>query len=134
MFEFIFKNLKEGAVSEWNPKDADWKSKGVLRRYAQNDFSPAMFWENSSLSPFGYVFYPNRCYEDASIKCKVHIHMHGCYSAIRHNGVDRLIKDYLGFNAYAAANDIIIVYPDVQISEGNLVGCADTIGYTGKDY
>ena len=38
------------------------------------------------------------------------------------------------FNDYAVANDIIIVYPDVQYTFKNIFGAWDTYGYSGSNY
>ena len=40
----------------------------------------------------------------------------------------------MGFNDYAASNDLIVVYPDFHSSWGNLEGCPDTYGYSGDNY
>ena len=114
MFEFVLTNLQTGALSSLAAADPDWASKGILRRYTQADFSEGMIWESSALSPFGYIYYPKYCYEDANAKCKVHVFIHGCWGAIRVDGIEVLTSDYEGrdFNALAAANNVIIVYPD----------------------
>ena len=88
------------------------------------------------MSPYGYIYYPNACYENATAQCKLHIYVHGCFSAIRTAGVELLMSDLEGrdMNAIAAANNLVVVYPDFQIQTGNMMGCADSMGYTGDNY
>lgn len=64
------------------------------------------------MSPLGYIFYPNQCY-DGTTQCKVHIHLHGCFSSVRIGG-NHWGRWTLGLNDYAVTNDLIVVYPDVH--------------------
>lgn len=61
----------------------------------------------------------------------LHVHLHGCGLSARlatHNEKMRR------FNEYAVANDIIVLYPDAQLSFFNLIGCWDIMSYSGNNY
>ena len=105
---------------------------GILRRFDQSDFLDTFLWESTSLSQFGYVFYPEQCVS-GEIQCKLHIHLHGCAAGIRdHASFEEALV--LGMNYFAVKNNLIVVYPDVDRSFANKYGCFDSYGYTGEDY
>lgn len=63
----------------------------------------------------------------------MHIYEHACFGSLRQQrDVDRHMK--IGLNAHAADNDLIIVWPDVEMSFSNIHGCFDTYGYTGEQF
>ena len=81
----------------------------LLRKFAQREF----LGENSlfmydGLDEYGFVYYPQICLEKNN-KCKVHVHLHGCTASAAIVGED-LVRNS-DFLEYAAANDIIIVFP-----------------------
>lgn len=84
---------------------------------------------NSSLSPRGFAYVPTNCKEK---DCPVHMVLHGCYQNYDRIG-DQFIK-HSGFNEYAEANDIMILYPQTLIHLANFQGCWDFTGYTGMSY
>lgn len=63
MLEHIMTNLLDGAMSDWEDADSDYESNGVFRPYWQADHHDTYFWQSSSLSPRGYIFYPKACYD-----------------------------------------------------------------------
>jgi poly(3-hydroxybutyrate) depolymerase len=63
------------------------------------------------LDEIGYIYYPFKCI-DGNISCKVHVFFHGCGKQV--NFIDNSGLDYitqLGFLEYAAANNLIVVFP-----------------------
>ncbi|RYZ89669.1 MAG: hypothetical protein EOP06_09000, partial [Proteobacteria bacterium] len=93
-------------------------------------FKQSEFAESSSqLSEEGHVFIPEEC---KVTSCKVHVALHGCVQSPAF--VSRAFTDELGFNRWADANDIILLYPAVNTGRGNPQGCWDWFGYTGTDY
>lgn len=114
--------------------DNDWQSKGVLRRYSQQALISKSIFDHDGFEPFGFVYYPFQCI-DGTRKCKLHIHSHGCNQQTR--GVITWgwapIYDY-GLTAYAASNDLIMLFPQYSYSYGNPFGCPDSFGVTGVDY
>jgi hypothetical protein len=91
----------------------------------------------SSLGDTGYIYIPSNCQADAAAAttCKLHVSFHGCKQ-----GLDRIGNDYAvhsGFNSWAEANDIVVLYPYVKVSNTlpfNPNGCWDWWAYTGVDY
>lgn len=112
LFKHIYSNLETDPipVSSWAPGDADWWQKGVMKKFYQSEFLDTFVWELSGLAEYGYIYYPNQCY-DGTKSCKVHMHLHGCGAT-----VDGLFFGYQslsdgGWLEYAAANDIIFIMP-----------------------
>ena len=94
---------------------------------------------DASLAEEGYAFVPNAC---RSGGCKVHVAFHGC----RQNAgeVGRRFVEGAGYNAWAASNRLVVLYPQTATRAGlafgsmkmilNPKGCWDWWGYTGSDY
>lgn len=113
------------AESDWKAGDADWANKGVLKKFNQQEFVDSLAWQYNGLATYGYVYYPNQCY-DGSATCKVHMFLHGCMNTI--DGIFLGYEDlsYGGWLEYAAANDIIIIYPQARYDLlFNTVECFD---------
>jgi len=91
----------------------------------------------SSLGGTGYIYIPSNCQVGAATgsQCKLHISFHGCKQ-----GIDRIGDEYAahsGFNPWAEANDIVVLYPYAKVSNTiplNPNGCWDWWAYTGADY
>ena len=75
------------------------------------EFIEAGLFEYTGFDKFGYVYYPNTCLEK---KCKVHVVLHGCFQG--HQGVEKTLIEYSGFNEWAVYNDLIVLYPQVAYS------------------
>ena len=87
----------------------------------------------TSLDTTGYIYIPSAC-EDGSVACKLHMNFHGCKQ-----GQDFIRDEYAidtGFNGWAEANNIVVVYPYAvkNLAEGNGNGCFDWWGYTDENY
>jgi poly(3-hydroxybutyrate) depolymerase len=85
-----------------------------------------------SMFELGLVYIPQAC--SAGARCRLHIALHGCGQ-----GADALEDRFAreaGFNAWAEANDIVVLYPQAQAdaARGNPLGCWDWWGYTGEAY
>lgn len=94
-------------------------------------FDQSIWTENlalSSLADTGWIYLPTGC--DKS--CPVHITFHGCKQGIEWIGQDWIL--YSGFNQWAEANSIIIIYPYIKTTQFNPNGCWDWWGYTGINY
>ena len=96
--------------------DVDWEEKGILRHFWQPYYVDTFLWKQQ-FSPLGYVFYPKQCY-DGTTQCKLHIHLHGCLNSVRVlTSVWNSPQNY--FYEFAVANDMIVVFPDIQPSFRN---------------
>jgi len=128
----------------------DPHAQGRLKAFDQTEF----FDTNDirvGLSKVGYVFVPTSCESGAVApatprKCHLHVAFHGC-----NQSVDKVHDDFVrdaGCNRWAAANNIIVLYPQAKKWEwdppvswsdplnvlANPQGCWDYWGYSGLDY
>lgn len=109
--------------------------------------SPSTETQNASMAKMGYVFIPETCRDGR--KCKLHVAFHGClqggeatdHRSGQHNS--NLFAKFAGYNEWAQANDIIVLYPQVRVWNGTLQnppinpqGCWDWWGqfYTRDNY
>lgn len=111
--------LKEGSV--------------VKSNFMEFNQKPFYTGTGTSLDTSGYIYIPTAC-QDGSVACKLHMNFHGCKQAKIYIQ-DQYAAD-TGFNSWAEANNIIVVYPyvvrDLDVGNGN--ACFDWWGYTGDDY
>jgi len=80
-----------------------------------------------------YLYVPASCAGGAT--CGVHVALHGCAQSSAYVG-DAFAAG-AGFNEWADANALLILYPQVassKIAPMNPNGCWDWWGYTGEDY
>ncbi|MGB3428041.1 MAG: depolymerase [Burkholderiaceae bacterium] len=115
-------------------------AKGRLLIFDQNEFVPMLrrLWGTASLDAVGYVYVPEQC---AGRRCRVHVALHGCRQGAAQVG--DVFARHAGYNAWAEAHDLIVLYPQVRPSEPSFYawwqpfnprGCWDWWGYTGTDY
>ncbi len=114
---------------------------GRLLKFGQGEFVPTWrrWWAMTSLDESGYAFVPARC--EKGVRCRVHVALHGCLQGVAAVG-ETFVRD-AGYNGWAAAHDVIVLYPQARASEPtplawwqpfNPNGCWDWWGYTGTDY
>jgi hypothetical protein len=102
------------------------------------DQTPYYAGKMTSLDTIGYIYIPTACTTDGSSGspvCKLHVSFHGCLQT------RALIGDmyamHAGFNEWAEANNIIVVYPyaiSSTFAPENPNGCFDWWGYTDPLY
>ncbi len=100
---------------------------GTVHKIDQHQLAPA---SKSNLAQFGYLYVPASCAKGAS--CQLHVSFHGCRQDASVIGEDYVRQT--GLNEYAAANHLVILYPQVEKSLVNPMGCWDWWGYTGANY
>jgi poly(3-hydroxybutyrate) depolymerase len=116
-------------------------TQGRLLPFDQSEFVPTWrrWWSLTSLGPTGYVFVPTQCEQTKT--CRVHIALHGCKQGAK--AIGEVFVRESGYNAWAAAHDIIVLYPQAQASQPTMLawwlpfnpnGCWDWWGYSGTDY
>ncbi|MBC7906045.1 MAG: hypothetical protein H7Y60_04755 [Rhodospirillaceae bacterium] len=132
MFTHFYGTLKSKAAN----------AGGTLKSFEQKPYVDAVKHANAllplsseglqySFAKTGYLFVPDQCEGKA---CRLHVALHGCTMT-----GDTYAKQG-GYNAWAAANDIVVLYPRVIKTTaplGRIVnpeGCWDWWGYTGDDY
>ncbi|MCW2285987.1 hypothetical protein M2323_003824 [Rhodoblastus acidophilus] len=98
-----------------------------------------------SLSEDGWAYVPASC-ADGGRACKLHVSFHGCnqfqshsywnFSYPFYHNFGRRYVDHAGFNGWADANDMIVLYPQATSSTllGNPLGCWDWWGYDDANY
>ncbi len=104
---------------------------GEVQLFPQSDFVSGF---GHGLDEIGAVFVPDSCRsasgEDGP--CRVHIVFHGCRQG--HEAVGDAFITGAGYNRWAAANRLIVLYPQIAKSTVNPRGCWDWWGYTGPDF
>jgi len=86
-----------------------------------------------SMGPKGFVYVPTSCKNNST--CKLHIAFHGCKQTI--GDIGNVYYTKTGLNEQAEANNIIVLYPQVQTSSfspTNPNGCWDWWGYNEAAY
>lgn len=87
----------------------------------------------ASMADTGFVFVPKAC--AAGRPCRIHVAFHGCSQGIASLG--RRFAQEAGYNRWADANGIVVLYPQAGKSlfwPVNPRGCWDWWGYSGADY
>jgi hypothetical protein len=85
-----------------------------------------------SLGQGVFTYVPRECARNATTSCRVHVALHGCQQNLAAIG-EQYVRN-AGYNGWAEANNIIILYPQVIPSETNPKACWDWWGYLGVDY
>jgi hypothetical protein len=111
---------------------ADPHAAGTLAAFDQTEFFGRR--GAAGLSGVGYVYVPTACRGGG---CRLHVAFHGCRQNVDAQGADRAHDDFVrdaGYNRWAAANRIVVLYPQTTESRLNPNRCWDFWGYTGPDY
>ena len=111
----------------------------VFSRFARKPFNAL---QDASMAKEGYIFIPKNCKQGQP--CKLHVAFHGCLQGgLTGRKVGRsgnLYSRFAGYNEWAQANDIIVLYPQVEPRSAsapmNPQGCWDWWGqnYTHEGY
>lgn len=102
-------------------------AEGKVVPFNQREFAPA----SSGLSDEAYLYVPQSC-SKADANCKVHVALHGCEQSAEVLGARYYTET--GYNEWADANGLLILYPQVSKIAGNPNGCWDWWGYSGTGY
>lgn len=85
----------------------------------------------AGLDETAYLFVPPACADDAPA-CALHLVLHGCAQSATQLG--SVFIEQSGYLPWAAANDIVLFFPQVAPAAANPYACWDWWGYTGKNY
>lgn len=108
---------------------------GAPSRFGQSTFTggePGRI----SMAETGFLFVPPRCADGA--RCRLHVALHGCRQHV--DAVGSAFVEGAGYDAWAYANDIVVLYPQATAMSSwwpertNPRGCWDWWGYTGDGY
>ena len=114
---------------------ADPHAAGTLAAFDQAEFLDGRD-AAAGLSGVGYLYVPTAC-RGGGGACRLHVAFHGCRQNVDARGADRAHDDFVrdaGYNRWAAANRIVVLYPQATVSGPNPNRCWDFWGYTGPDY
>lgn len=119
MLKFLHPNLVEPETGEFE---------GRVIRFDQKEFASS--FREDGLHPAGFVFVPQSC--EVQPGCQVHIAFHGCRQTQEDVG-EAFVRD-TGYLRWAAANRMVVLFPQIQASRNNPRGCWDWWGYTDARY
>lgn len=100
---------------------------GKMKAFDQSAYTLPDRPASLSMSRTGYVFVPADCENGEA--CRVHVALHGCKQDV--DGIGRAFIDRAGYNAWADANRLIVLYPQTKASwyPYNPQACWDWWGY-----
>jgi poly(3-hydroxybutyrate) depolymerase len=103
---------------------------GELRRFDQKAYLSE--GKDAMLADSGYLYVPKSC--AAGETCALHIALHGCQQNADAVG-ETFVRD-AGFNRWADARHLVVLYPQTRASYAplNPKACWDWWGYTGAGY
>jgi len=87
--------------------------------------------KDASLAESVWLFIPTAC-TGTDQGCAFHLVLHGCAQAAEQVGKDFIEQS--GYLQWAAANDIVLAFPQVVAGATNPFACWDWWGYTGANY
>ena len=98
-------------------------AKGALQEFDQTPYVT-----DHGMAKTGWVYVPKECSGGAT--CKLHVALHGC----KQNATDvgQEFVRHAGYNAWAEANNIVVLYP--QTGKGATNSCWDWWGYDDANY
>lgn len=85
----------------------------------------------AGLSERAYLYIPPLC-RTGGQACKAHLVLHGCGQSSVQIGSEFI--EHSGYLPWAAANDIVLAFPQVSPATSNPYACWDWWGYTGSSY
>lgn len=110
--------------------EAALQASGQLLRFDSRSY--AADGENPPGLDFGFVYVPAACAQGE--RCGLHIALHGCEQSAE--VIDDRFADGGGFNRWADAASVVVLYPQTQSSFSplNPKGCWDWWGYSGANF
>lgn len=105
----------DGAGIALNAILGDLKTGGVAVEANLQTFNqkPYIYRSLSSIGDTGYIYVPTACRSGAS--CRLHVSFHGCEQTLENIG--NQYAAHSGYNDWAEANNIIVLYPYVTPSK-----------------
>lgn len=96
----------------------------------QASFIPIVSPTMAGMADEAYLYIPSACQKNTG--CEVHVALHGCEQTLV--DINTTFVTSTGYNGWAEANNIIILYPQAKANALNPNGCWDWWGYTGPAY
>jgi len=85
----------------------------------------------AGLNESAYLFIPTAC-ANGEEACAAHLVLHGCAQSSVQVGTEFIEQS--GYLPWAAANNIVLAFPQVATGPANPYACWDWWGYTGANY
>lgn len=101
---------------------------GALALFDQGPYLEGL--SGHGMAAQGFVYVPGSCRTRPG--CRVHVVFHGCSQA--REVIGDAFAGQAGYNRWADANRLVILYPQTRKSTANPHGCWDWWGYTGAGY
>jgi poly(3-hydroxybutyrate) depolymerase len=111
-------------------KPVDPHESGTLHAFNQGEFFQPS--RTAGMSDVGYIYVPSACRFD---ECRLHVAFHGCRQNADAQGDERIHDDFVrdaGYNRWAAANRIVVLYPQATEAASNPRACWDFWGFSGE--
>lgn len=121
LLKWMYGDLKLKAVTQG----------GRLIEFDQTEFAPARHATEHGLAPTGFVYVPPTCEAGTGTTCRLHIAFHGCKQ--NKDAVGDAFIRHAGYNEWADANKLIILYPQTQATTSNPNACWDWFNFDGDD-
>lgn len=113
----ILQHIFQGKLNE--PKTLSYT--GKIYKFNQAAFVDGPIWSESfGLNPTGAVYVPTQC-QDGRKTCILHVALHGC--EMNFELIQEQYVEHSGYNAWADANDMVILYPQVCKSAVFTLNC-----------
>jgi poly(3-hydroxybutyrate) depolymerase len=118
-----------GAILKWIYGPLKPRNTGTLSGVFI-DFDQAAFWGNGDptahgMENVGHAYVPAHC--AAGQPCRLHVAFHGCKQ--NDAAVGDAFYRHAGYNGWADANDMIVLYPQASVTAANPNGCWDWWAY-----
>ena len=107
---------------------------GRLIEFDQSEFVSQGTPAAHGLAATGYAYVPPACEPgtaDGGAQCRLHIAFHGCKQNVANVG-DQFIR-HAGYNAWADANRLIVLYPQTQAKPSNPNACWNWFDFDDND-
>ena len=104
--------------------DAPATATGEFRVVDQRPYADVGFADEA------FLYVPAQC--AAGQACALHVALHGCRQSTQF--VERRFVADAGYNRWADALDLVVLYPQAATSNVNPLGCWDWWGYTGDAF
>ncbi|NEX60739.1 extracellular catalytic domain type 2 short-chain-length polyhydroxyalkanoate depolymerase [Noviherbaspirillum galbum] len=123
-----------GEILKWIYGPLNAKNAGTLGGSFVN-FDQTAFWgnfdpTNHGMSNDGWAYVPANC--AAGQACKLHVVFHGCKQNVA--TVGSAFYRNTGYNKWADTNNIIVLYPQANVTSANPNGCWDWWGYDDVNF
>ena len=107
-------------------------AQGELREFDQKPYAKAS--GSAALADRGLLFVPKSCSGGDRPRCRLHVVFHGCKQGASLVGREFVLGS--GYLEAAAANDIVLLFPQIEPSHRplNPMGCWDWWGYEGENF